>query len=123
MSPPSDSSSTHRFTPTALLLCGGLLIWAADFLIVYVVAAVACAKGYAASSIAGVPFVTFIGTSVTLLAGLATAALVRVVLGRWRDRDDGPSGFMYFLALTISLIALLAMFFNVLPVWLLSSEC
>jgi hypothetical protein len=122
MSEPA-TNSTRRFTPTALFLCGGLLIWATDFLIVYVLAAIACAKPHIGGSFAGIPFVALVGTAVTLIAAVATVILVRIALRRLRAEGRTPSGFIYFLTTSIGAIALLAMFFNVLPAWLLAAEC
>jgi hypothetical protein len=37
----------HRFASTTFLITGGLLVWMADFVFVYVFVAVACARGFA----------------------------------------------------------------------------
>jgi uncharacterized membrane protein len=121
-------AATHaerRFTPTTLIICAGLLIWAADFLIVYVVAAIECAKGFAALTIAGLPFVAFVGTALTLLAGIATGLLMRVAIRRLRAAGAGDEAvrFIYFLAASIGGLAAIAIFFNALPAWLLATEC
>jgi hypothetical protein len=120
---PSSFKPIHPFTATALFVCGGLLIWAADFLVIYVIAAIACARGYATTSIIGIPFVGFIGSVVTLIAVIATAVIVHAAARKWRSHEQGASGFIYFLAATIGAIAIVAMVFNVLPAWLLATEC
>lgn len=67
-----SGDDVHPFTLTTLFMCGGLLIWAVDFLIVYCIAAIACAKGWVMGTIAGMPFVAFVATVVTLIAIAAT---------------------------------------------------
>jgi hypothetical protein len=116
-------NGAHPFTATTVFMCGGLLIWAADFLAVYVIAAIACAKGYASSTVLGIPFVAFVATASTLLALAATVWLVRTAVRRLREQGDGGSRFIYFLAASLGGMALLAIFFNVLPAWLLATEC
>jgi hypothetical protein len=117
--------AVHHFTPTTLFICGGLLIWAADFLIVYVVAAIACAKGFAAWTIVGLPFVAFVGTATTLLAGIGTGLLMRAAIRRLRaaGESDASVRFIYCLAGSIGALAAIAIFFNALPAWLLATEC
>ena len=116
-------NAAHPFTATTVFMCGGLLIWAADFLVVYVIAAIACAKGYASSTVLGVPFVAFVASVVTLLAVAATVWVVRVAVGQLRARGERGARFIYFLAASLGGMALLAIFFNVLPAWLLATEC
>lgn len=119
----SSLNGTHPFTATAVYMCGGLLIWAADFLLIYVIAAVACAKGYATNVVAGVPFVAFVSTAVTAVAVVATVWLVRTAVRQLRAQGEQASRFIYFLAASLGGMALLAIFFNVLPAWLLATEC
>jgi hypothetical protein len=118
-------SEGRRFTPTALFVCGGTLIWASDFLAIYVIAAIACARGWAALTIAGMPFVAFVGTVLTLAAGAGTIAVLRAGLKRLRsiERVDEPARFIYFLAAAIGMLALVAILYGALPAWLLATEC
>ena len=115
----------RRFTPTALFICGGTLIWASDFLAMYVIAAIACAKGWAALTIAGMPFVAFVGTVLTLAAGAGTIGVLRAGLKRLREngRLDESVRFIYFLAAAIGVLALVAILYNALPAWFLATEC
>lgn len=115
----------HRFTPTALFICGGILIWAGDFLAVYVIAALACAKGWVELTIAGMPIVAFIGTILTIAACAGTAAILRIGLKRLQanGRLDASMRFIYFLAAAIGMLALIAILFNALPAWFLAAEC
>lgn len=118
-------SEGHRFTPTALFICGGLLIWASDFLAVYVIAAIVCAKGWQELAVAGVPLVAFIGTVLTVAAGAGTIALLRIGWKRLQMNGtlDQSRRFIYFLTAAIGMLALVAILFNALPVWLLPTQC
>lgn len=117
------SDSVHPFTLTTVFICGGLLIWAADFLLVYVIAAVACAKGFAMNSIAGMPFVAFVSTVITVVATFSTVLLLRFAIRKLRAQTQEANRFIYTLTASIAGMATLAMFFNVLPAWLLATEC
>ena len=117
------SEGVHPFTLTTVFICGGLLIWAADFLLVYVIAAVACAKGFAMNTIAGMPFVAFVATIITLVAIVATVLLLRIAIRKLRAQTQEANRFIYTLTASIAGMATLAMFFNVLPAWLLATEC
>ncbi|MGH8176397.1 MAG: hypothetical protein ACREV5_09070, partial [Steroidobacter sp.] len=72
----------HRFTPTAFFIWGGLLIWAADFLFVYVFAALACARRFADERVAGFAIVPFATTAASIVALLATAGVMWRALRR-----------------------------------------
>jgi hypothetical protein len=115
----------HRFTPTALFICGGLLIWASDFLAVYVIAAIACAKGWAKMTVAGMPIVAFIGTILTIAACAGSFVMLRVGVRRLQANGqlDESMRFIYFLAAAIGMLALVAILFNALPAWWLATEC
>lgn len=121
----AERAATHRFTPTALFVCGGLLIWAADFMIIYVVAAIACARDFAAITIAGLPFVAAFGTALTAGAVAATVLLMGVATRRLRAQGQSEQSvrFIYFLAGAIGGLSLIAILFNALPAWLLATEC
>ena len=115
----------HRFIPMALFICGSLLIWASDFLAVYVIAALACAKGWAELTVVGLPFVAFIGTMLTLAACIGTLAILRFAVKRLQANGqlDPSMRFIYFLAAAIGMLALIAILYNALPAWLLATEC
>lgn len=119
-----DEAEQHRFAPTALFVCGGLLIWAADFLFVYVAAAIVCSR-YAQLTLAGMPLVMVITLGSTVLACAATLALMWFAARR--ARGDGEAGasvrFIYFLASAIGALALVAIVFNALPGLLLATDC
>lgn len=111
----------HRFTPTLFFIWGGLLVWAADFLFVYVFAALACARGFVDQRVAGFPIVPFAITLASIVALLATAALMWRALRRAHGnaRADEHSRFILFLAIALSALALVAIVWTALPPLLL----
>jgi len=117
--------SVHRFAPTVAFLCGGLLIWAANFLLIYTIAAVACAKGAAEWRMLGMPFNLFVTVVSTVAAFVATAVLIWRAANRLRcDPDpDEHARFLRSLGLTIAAFALLAVAFNALPSVLMLGDC
>lgn len=114
-----------RFTPVALFICGSLLIWAGDFLAAYVIAALACAKGWIELTVVGVPLVAFVGTVLTLAACLGTIAILRFAVKRLQASGqlDASMRFIYFLAAALGMLALIAILYTALPAWLLATEC
>lgn len=106
----------HPFTATTLLILGGLLVWMADFVVVYVFAAVACARGFADVSWLGVPIVTATTIVASLIAGAITVLLVRrgYRLQSAVETDD-HSRFIGFVTYASGGIALIALVLLVLP--------
>lgn len=115
----------HRFTPTAFFIWSGLLVWAADFLFIYVFAALACARGFAHLRIAGFPIVPVATTLASILALLVTAAMAWFALQRARGgpSSDQHSQFILFLALALSALAMIAIVWSSLPPLLLRVGC
>lgn len=106
----------HRFASTTFLLTGGLLIWMTNFLVVYVVAALACARGFAHLQVAGMNIVPAVTTVTSLAAAAATVALVTIV--RKRLRSSGSNDhvtFIAFVATATCFIALVALVMLALP--------
>lgn len=112
----------HPFTTTAFLILGGLLAWMADFVFVYVFAALACARGFADVSWFGVPIVTLMTLLASALAGAATLLLVRRGFRLQRDEAvDDHARFIGFVTLASGGIALIALVLLVLPVLVVSA--
>jgi len=112
----------YPFTQTTFLMMGGLLVWMADFVVVYVFAAVACARGFAGVSWFGVPIVTLVTLLASLVAGVVTGLIVR--RGYLLQRNvatDEQSRFIGFVALASGGIALIALMLLVLPVLMVSA--
>jgi hypothetical protein len=112
----------HPFTRTTFLILGGLLVWIADFVFVYVFVAVACARGFADVSWFGVPIVTMMTLLASVIAGAATVLVVRRGYRLQRDMaTDEQSRFISFVTLASSGIALIALVLLVLPALVVSA--
>lgn len=114
----------HRFTPTTFFIWGGLLIWAADFLFVYVFAALACARQFTDVRVAGFAIVPLATTLASLLALAATAVLMGFALLRARAADDADehSRFIQFLAIALCALGMVATAWTALPPLLLNAD-
>ncbi|HEY8537561.1 MAG TPA: hypothetical protein VIL28_01770 [Steroidobacteraceae bacterium] len=112
----SDSAREHRFTPTTLFVTGSLLIWLLTFALVYVFAALACARGFAGMRLGGMPLVPAVTTVCVLLAAIGTLWLVRRGLryGRTQEAEE-HSRFVGFVASASGVLALLALVWVGLP--------
>lgn len=106
-----------RFPRAALFTTAGLLIWAADFLFIYIFAAIACARGFANATLLGIGIVPLASAFSTVIAAAATCAVILV--GAQRDRADhgepSTGAFVGQLAMIAALIALIAIVFTGLP--------
>lgn len=106
----------YRFTPTTLFIVGALLVWLANFVIVYVFAALACARGFAAIRLIGVPIVPAVTTVSLLAAAAATIVLLRKGAIKARDAAQSEhSRFIGFVALMTSVLAIIALALLALP--------
>jgi hypothetical protein len=108
---------TQSFIRTTLFVTGGLLIWAADFIFTYVVAAVACARGFTGWSVLGMNAVRVTIVLATVIAATLTGGLAwtaRRMHRRALDaRQNGSSEvFLAFMALAVSGLALIAILWN-----------
>jgi hypothetical protein len=114
----------RRFTPTVFFLTGGLLIWLANFVLVYGLAAVACARDFADARLAGVRLLPLTILGCNLLAGAATVILLLIARQRWRaERHDAHGRFLHFLILATCVIAVLALWFLAMPPLLIRDPC
>lgn len=106
----------HRFTPTTLLITGGLLVWMATFTFLYVLAALACARGFDDVTIVGLPLIPSVSVVTSLLAAAVNVGLVRY--GRRSHKQaslDEHSRFIGFVTLATSAIGLVALVMLALP--------
>jgi hypothetical protein len=109
---------SRRFPRVALATFAGLLIWAADFLFIYVFAAVACARGYAGVTVLGIGIVPLASTVSTLIAAAASAAIVfagRREARPVKNENASDPNFLRGLAAIAALLALIAIVFTGLP--------
>jgi uncharacterized membrane protein len=110
----------ERFAPTALLVWSGLLIWALNFLCIYIFAALACARRFSHLTIAGLPIVPAVTSAVSVATFAATLAFMWVALKRGKPAE---STLLRFLALTLGTLALLATAWVALPPLILDNRC
>ncbi|MCC6534779.1 MAG: hypothetical protein IT531_19715 [Burkholderiales bacterium] len=111
-----------------LLLTGGLLIWAGLFLFSYILAALACARGFADSAWLGVGVVPL---GLVLAAVAAMAGLLRLIRHARRlgarvqhaRRLDDTAGVSADVARMVCLLAAIAIAWHVLPVLISGTHC
>jgi hypothetical protein len=115
----------RRFTPTAFLLCSGLLIWIGNFLFVYTFAALACAWRFAHVKVFGFDIVRLASSASSILAALAIVAVMWTMARRLRDEpsSDAHSRFVRLVTLGAGGLALLALVWIALPPLLANEGC
>lgn len=112
----------HRFASTTFLITGGLLVWMADFVFVYVFVAVACARGFADIVILGWPLVPVVTGVASLAAAVTTFWLIlRGYKEKQRAAADEHARFLGFVTFATSGIALVALALLALPPWMVSA--
>jgi hypothetical protein len=112
----------HRFTATTFLVLGGLLVWMADFLFVYVFAAVACARGFADASALGLPVVTLATLISSIVAGAITVWIIRRGYRlHHAEGMDEHTRFIGFVTFASGALALVALILLVMPVMVMSA--
>lgn len=97
----------RNFSRWVLTVCGPLLVWAGQFLFCYVLASLACARGFSTASVARVP----VAQGLTLLATLLAAGVCALLLMRTRRASRVAAGadqFQLSLAIASSVLALIA---------------
>jgi hypothetical protein len=115
----------HPFAATTLFIWSSLLIWIADFLFVYVLAALACARGFVHVELFGIGIVPLLTTSSTVLAGLATGGVMLVAAGRVRREEaaDPNTQFIRSVTLGASALVLVALVWLALPPLIAQARC
>jgi uncharacterized membrane protein YedE/YeeE len=105
---------TTPFARTALRIWSGAIVWGAHFTAIYAFAALACARGHARRSMLGLDLVTLVVFVATVLAFVATLAIVHRAL-----RNEVPS-FENWLAASVAALAALAIVWEgFVPVFIL----
>lgn len=110
----------QRLTSKAFLLFGGLLIWAAHFMLVYSVNAVVCARGLQDLRVLGAGLIPFTVAIATLVALAAASRLLWVGSGwlgplRGEPHDDRASAFLRQVSIALALLSMVAIFLTALP--------
>jgi hypothetical protein len=104
----------RSFPLTSLYIGAGLLIWAANFLVTYVFTAVACARGFASITMAGVRILVWVIVIATVSAILVAAWVAFKALSKYRARcarvgSSDPECFIHFTAAAVALLSMVAM--------------
>jgi uncharacterized membrane protein len=106
----------HPFTSTTLFIAGSLLIWLANFVVVYVLAALACARGFATVRLLGLPIVPVLTTVSSIAAAIVTLLLLRKGAAALHDSAQTEhSRFIGFVALATSVLAMIGLVLLALP--------
>jgi hypothetical protein len=112
----------HPFTSTTLFIAGSMLIWLANFVVVYVIAALACARGFAAVRLLGLPIVPVLTIVSSIAAAVVTLLLLRRGAAALHDgAQTAHARFIGFIVLASSVLALIALVLLALPPLLVSA--
>lgn len=114
---------SRRFTPVTFFILGGLLVWMLCFLLVYVTAALACARGNAETGIRGIWLVPAATVVIVLLAALATMWLAFMARRHLARSTGSERRFDAALALSLSLFAFATLAWLALPGLLVRPPC
>jgi hypothetical protein len=106
-----------RSIGTLAFMTGGLLVWAAQFTLVYAFAATVCARGLPGTSVLGLPLLPFGVALVTVMAIGATLLLLARAFRRSRARVE-VARFVGSMAAWIAALSLIAVIFTGLPLLL-----
>jgi hypothetical protein len=110
------------FARTAFTLTGALLAWAADFAFAYAFAAIACARGYAGNTVAGIGIVPLASIAASLAAAGVTFWLLRSA-AREKAANHGDRLFTSATGLAIGAVAMIAIALTALPAVLVRGVC
>lgn len=115
---------TRRFTPVTFFIMGALLVWLLCFAVIYVLAALACSRGFAGLRMAGIGFVPAMSALLVIAGAVITALLARVAHRRWRRQERGSHArFIHFVLMSSALFVLLALGWIALPGLLVRPPC
>jgi hypothetical protein len=101
--------TTMPFARATTRMFGGVIIWAAHFTVIYGFTALACARAFASAAWLGLSVVQWAVGAATLLAALATVALIVPAVRAARP------GFENWLSASVSGLALIAIVWEGMP--------
>lgn len=107
--------SARRFTSVILFMTAGLLIWAAQFAILYAFNALACARGFAAATMLGFGVVPLAVTAATLIAVSASAWVLWRGLAADDASADATGAFVNYTAIGVAVLGIVAVIWNWVP--------
>ncbi len=112
----------RAFTPTSFRIMGSLLAWLACFTVIYVLGALACARGLAGLSIAGFGFIGLVTILAVLAVGVFTVWQVRSAFRQVRGGGEDEK-FRGFLALSLGGLVLFGLLLLLLPALVVRPAC
>jgi hypothetical protein len=114
----------ERFFSTTLFMLSGLLIWAAHFGVLYVFAALACARRFADMTVFGIGIIPFFTIITTVPAAVGVAAILRYAIRSGRYTAGGENNafprFMNLTTIVIAILSLAGIFWNATPAMLVT---
>lgn len=115
----------HRFTSTTFLIWSGLLIYAVNFLFVYIFAAIACAKRLTQIHWLGLSLVPLVTTLSCGMAAVTIGVVIWMTIRRNRLQSDmtATTRFIRFVAIGGGGLSLLALLWLTLPPLLITVGC
>jgi predicted DNA-binding protein with PD1-like motif len=115
---------SYRFTPTALLMWGGLLAWAAAFLFAYAFTAIVCARQWQAKEVLGLGLVPTVTAAAVLLSAGAMLLVLRAARRRRAaGQGDALASFVAWVTVAGVGLGLLALGLLLLPMLLPPPAC
>ena len=110
---------SNRFLPVIAHLLAGLIVWAAAFTAAYAVTAVVCARRLGEVAVLGLAMLPLSIGAITVAALAVTAAIAVAAYRRQPEgAERGPTdtrGFVHAVALTVALLAIVAIIWNGVP--------
>jgi hypothetical protein len=108
------------FIPKSLLMVGGMIIWAAQFTLIYSFNTLACTRQFAGVELMGVGVVPLFVMGATLAALAATTGIFLLALRRRGParpprNSNSTDDFMRFTTMTVAGLASVAIIWNGLP--------
>jgi len=117
----------RHFFRRVVLMSSGLIIWAAQFTVIYGFNALACARALATASVMGFGLVPVVVVALTAAALASTAAILYLAVRAGKGRDprreaegDRDAGFLRYMTVAVGLLSLLAIAWNGVPALLVS---
>jgi hypothetical protein len=108
-----------RFIAVIAHLLAGLIVWAAAFAAAYTVTAIVCARRLGEVAVLGLAMLPLSIGAITVAALAATAAIAVAAYRRLpAGAERGPTdtrGFVHAVALTVALLAIVAIIWNGVP--------
>jgi hypothetical protein len=104
------------FGSALLRMSAPLVIWALHFLVIYGLTAIACARGFATTRVAGIDAVTWGIVVATLVAAGVMLFTIGVAVRRLGTRSSGTAAFVHWMSAAAGGLALVGVLWEALAV-------